>query len=88
MPSLFGIGKKVLVEAPEACFEATCGLGLGFVKGVCGVRFYTAQEFEEVQSLKKLTDSVLRKSPEFIPDESICEGIKEGSLIALSCSLN
>ena len=56
MPSLFGIGKKLFVEAPEACFEVGCGLCLGFVKGVCSVSFYTAQEFEEVESLKKLTE--------------------------------
>ena len=84
MPSLFGIGKKLLVEAPEACFEAGCGLCLGFVKGICDVSLYTTQEFEEVESLKKLTESVLKKSSEFISEESVCEGIKDGSLKALS----
>ena len=83
MPSLWGIGKKLFVEAPEACFEAGCGLCLGFVKGVCGVSFYTAQEFEEVESLKKLTESVLKKSSEFITEGSVCEGIKDGSVKAL-----
>jgi len=84
MPSLFGIGKKLFVEAPEACFEAGCGLCLGFLKGVWGVSLYTAQEFEEVESLKRLTESVLKKSSEFITEESVCEGIKDGSVKALA----
>ena len=83
MPNLFGLAKKVFVGAPEACFEAGCGLCLGFVKGVCGVSFYTPQEVEEVESLKKLAESVLRKSPEFITEESVCDGIKDGSVKAL-----
>lgn len=81
MPSLLGIGKKLFVEAPEACFEAGCGLCLGFVKGVS---LYTTQKFEEVESLKKLTESVLKKSSEFITEESVCESIKDGSVKALS----
>lgn len=76
MPSLFDIGKKLFVEAPEACFKVSCGLCLDFVKGVCGVSFYTTQEFEEVESLKKLT--------EFITEESVCEGIKDGNVKALN----
>lgn len=84
MPSLFGIGKKVFVEAPEACYEAGCGLCLGFIKGVCGASFYTAQEFEEVESLKKLTESVLRKSREFTTEKSVCGAIKDGSVKALA----
>jgi len=63
MPSLFGIGRKVLIEAPEACFEASCGLCLGFVKGVCSVSFYNAQEFKEVESLKKLAEKITRIYP-------------------------
>ena len=80
MISLFGIGRKLFVEAPEACLEASCGLCLGFLKGVCGVSLYTAQEFEEVEALKRLAESVSRKAPEFINDESIYNNIKHGSV--------
>ena len=84
MALLFGVVRKLFVEAPEACLEASCGLCLGFLKGICGVSLYTAQEFEEVEALKKLAKSVSRKAPEFITDESICKGIKDGSVKALS----
>ena len=65
---------------------------VGLILGKCfrkiivisGVGFYTAQEFEEVESLKKLTESVLKKSSEFITEESVCEGIKDGSVKALA----
>lgn len=83
MPSLFGVAKKVFIGAPEAFLEAGCGLCLGFLKGVCGVSLYTAQEFDEIESLKRLTESVLKKSSEFITEESVCEGIKDGSVKAL-----
>ena len=82
--ALFGIGKKLFVEAPEACFEAATGLCLGFVKGVCGVSCYTAQEFEQVEALKKLTEAVLKKSSEFTTEKSVCEGIKDGSVGAFA----
>jgi hypothetical protein len=76
--------KNYFLKATEACFKACCGLCLGFLKGACGISFYTAQEVEEIESLKKLTESVVRKSSEFITEESVCEGIKEVSLKALS----
>ena len=69
MPSLFGIGKKIFVEAPEACLEAGCGLCLGMVKGFCSVSLYTADEVEKIEELKKLTQSVLKKSSGFITDD-------------------
>ena len=40
MPFLFGISKKTFVEAPEACFEADCGLCFGFIKGLCSASLY------------------------------------------------
>ena len=88
MPSLFGIGQKLFVEAPEACFEVCCSLGLGFIKRVCGVSFYTAKEVEEVESLKTLARSVMKKSPKFVNDPAICGGIKDGSMKALSTFKN
>lgn len=85
MPTLFSIGKELLVETPEACFEAGCGLCMmGFLKGAFGVICFSAQEFEEVESLKKLAELVLKKSPEFITEKSVCESIKNSSLKALS----
>ena len=33
--------------------------------------------------MKRLVESVLKKSPEFITEESVCEGIKDGSVTAL-----
>ena len=58
--------KKLFVEAPETGFEAGCGLCLGFLKGVCGVSFSTTQEFEEIWSLKKVKESMLKKSSKIV----------------------
>jgi hypothetical protein len=62
----------------EVCEDALCGGGLGIVKGVFGISFYTSAEVEEIASLKKLALSVLQKSPELATDPLICEAIQKG----------
>ena len=68
--------KGAFIEAPEICFGVTCGLCLGFLKGVCCVSLYTAQEVEEIEALKRLAEVVLEKPPELSRNEAVCEGIK------------
>ena len=88
MPNLWGLVTKAVkaafIEAPQACFEAGCGLCLGFVKGVCGLSLYTAPEVEELEALNRLAEVVVKKSPELSIDPAVCEGIKNGSIKALN----
>lgn len=84
MAFLFGIRRKIFVKAPEACRDATCGFCLGIFKGVCNISLYTTKEVEEIESSKKLGESLLKKSPEFITEESVCDGIKAGTLKSLA----
>lgn len=67
----------------EVCIDSVCGLGLGVVKGISGISFFTAEETEEINALKKLALSTVEKAPEFATSDLICEGIKQGQEKAL-----
>jgi len=67
----------------EGVENAVCGTALGVLKGLCGISLFTADETEEILSLKKLALSVLDKAPEFTSDALICEGVKKGQKAAL-----
>ena len=67
----------------EVCEDVICGVSLGIVKGVFGISFFTEAEVKEIHSLKKLTLSVIEKSPKIVPDPVICEGIRKGQQAAL-----
>jgi hypothetical protein len=55
----------------EVCTDVICGGALGVVKGVLGVSLFTASETEEIVSLKKLTLSVMEKSPKLVTKPGI-----------------
>ena len=58
--------------------DAICGGCLGFAKGVFGVSLFTTEEVEEINSLKNLALSVMRKSPDITTDPVVCEAIRKG----------
>jgi hypothetical protein len=62
----------------EVCVDAICGTCLGFVKGTFGLSFFTTEEVEEINSLKKLALSVMEKSSDTVTDPIICEAIRKG----------
>lgn len=67
----------------DVCEDVVCGGALGVVKGIFGVSFFTASETEEIVSLKKLTLSVMEKSPELVTEPVVCEAIRQGQKSAL-----
>ena len=67
----------------ELCEDVVCGSAVGVVKGIFGVSFFTTSEAEEIYNLKKLTLSVLEKSPEIVTEPVVCEAIRQGQKSAL-----
>lgn len=67
----------------EVCADVVCGGALGVAKGVFGVSLFTASETEEIVSLKKLTLSVMEKSPKIVTEPVMCEAIRQGQQSAL-----
>ena len=67
----------------DVCVDALCGTGLGIAKGILGISFYTSDEVEEINSLKKLAVSVVEKSPPTSADPIICEAIRKGQKYGL-----
>lgn len=67
----------------ELCVNAICGGALGIRKGIFGIDLLTNKEVQEIESLRKLTHSVLTKSLEFSTDFRIYDAIKQGSLASL-----
>lgn len=67
----------------EVCEDVLCGGSLGVVKGIFGVSFFTTSETEEIFNLKKLTLSVMEKSPEIVTEPVVCEAIRQGQKSAL-----
>lgn len=67
----------------EVCADVVCGGALGVAKGVFGVSLFTASETEEIVSLKKLTVSVMEKSPKIVTEPIMCEAIRQGQQSAL-----
>lgn len=68
----------------KMCTELSRGCALGVVEGSLGVSLFSAEELEEVHSLKKLALSVMQKSgPLAGTDHLICEGIQKGEISAL-----
>ena len=68
----------------EACEDVVCGTGLGIIKGVFGVSFFTPSEVEEIHNYKKLALSVMEKSPEIVTDSVICDAIRQGQPAGLT----
>ena len=62
----------------EVCVDAICGTCLGVIKGAFGISVFTTEEVEEINSLKNLALSVMRKSPATITDPIVCEMIRKG----------
>lgn len=67
----------------DVCEDVVCGGTVGVIKGIFGVSLFTASETEEILSLKKLTLSVMEKSPQIVTEPIICEAIKAGQKSAL-----
>ena len=67
----------------DVCTDALCGLAAGSIKGIFGISLFSASEVEEIESLKRLSLSLVSKSRNFTTDPSICEEIAKGSKSAL-----
>lgn len=65
----------------EYCVDAICGTTIGIAKGIFGA--FSEDEIREVMDLEKLAEATIKKSPEFVTDAAICEGIKQGQYAAL-----
>lgn len=60
----------------ETCEDVICSCGLGMVKGVFGVSFFSPSEVDEIHNYKKLALSVMEKSPDIATDSGICDAIR------------
>jgi hypothetical protein len=67
----------------DVCIDTVCGGALGILKGAFGLSFLTADETEEIMSLKKLALSVMEKSPKIVGEPILCEAIRQGQKSAL-----
>jgi hypothetical protein len=72
----------------NVCIEVFYGGTLGVLKGAFGISLFTESETEELNSLKQLALSVMRKAPEITTDPIICEGIRNGRKSALESFTN
>jgi hypothetical protein len=72
-----------MARIKELCKEAICEGSLGVVQGVFGISLFTAAEAEEINALKALTLSVMKKAPEVLTAPIICEGIRNGQKATL-----
>jgi hypothetical protein len=62
----------------DVCKDLACGSSLGVVKGIFGISLFTAEETEEINSLKKLALSVMQKSPDIVTEPHVCDAIRNG----------
>ena len=62
----------------DVCVDAVCGTCLGICQGVFGISVFTAEELEEVNSLKNLALSVMEKAPPIVSDATVCKAIRSG----------
>jgi hypothetical protein len=60
----------------DVCVNVICGGTLGIVRGIFGVSLFTADEVQEIDSLKRLALSVMEKAPKTATDPIICDAIK------------
>jgi hypothetical protein len=67
----------------NVCVDAVCGSALGIAKGMFGISLFTADEAQEIVSLKKLALSVIEKSPSIVSEPLMCEAMKAGQQSAL-----
>jgi hypothetical protein len=67
----------------DVCTDILCGGSLGIVKGVFGLSIFTESETEEINSLRQLAVSVMKKAPKIATEPIICEGIRNGQKSAL-----
>ena len=67
----------------DICVDALCGASLGVVKGIFGISVFTESEIDEINSLKQLALSVMKKAPEILTEPIVCDGIRNGQKSAL-----
>jgi hypothetical protein len=67
----------------EVCEDVVCGGSLGVIKGIFGISVFTEAETEEINRLKSLALSVMKKSPEIVTEPIVCEAIRKGQKSAL-----
>lgn len=69
----------------DVCAKAFSGLAAG---GIFGVSLFSNSEVEEIENLKKLSVSIISKSPDFMTDRFICEEIIKDSKTDLQTFIN
>lgn len=67
----------------DFCVDAVCGTTVGLINSVFGTSYYDETDWKEISSLKKLTISVMEKSPKLVTEPVICEAIKNGQQTGL-----
>jgi len=67
----------------EICEDAICAIFCGGVKGLFGVSMFSSQEVEEIGNLQSLAESIAAKSPKFVTNPRICDGIQKGDMGSL-----